>query len=76
MGMDFNTKKLKKNAFRVSKVRGMGASRIRVPGGYLNAEILGMVQEIAQTYGTGRALKLKASAWRIWRKSTKSSSPS
>ena len=53
MGMDFNTKKLKKNAFRVSKVRGMGASRIRVPGGYLNAEILGMVQEIAQTYGNG-----------------------
>lgn len=53
MGMDVNTKKLKKNAFRVSKVRGIGASRIRVPGGYLNAEILGMVQEIAQTYGNG-----------------------
>ena len=44
MGKDFNTKKLKKNAFRVSKERGMGASRIRVPGGYLKAEILGMVQ--------------------------------
>lgn len=53
MGLDINTKKLKKNAFRVSKVRGIGASRIRVPGGYLNAEILGMVQEIAQTYGNG-----------------------
>ena len=45
MGLDINTKKLKKNAFRVSKVRGIGASRIRVPGGYLNAEVLGMVQE-------------------------------
>lgn len=53
MGLDINTKKLKKNAFRVSKVRGIGASRIRVPGGYLDAEVLGMVQEIAQTYGNG-----------------------
>ena len=53
MGLDINTKKLKKNAFRVSKKRGLGASRIRVPGGYLNAEVLGMVQEIAQTYGNG-----------------------
>lgn len=53
MGLDINTKKLKKNAFRVSKKRGMGASRIRVPGGYLNAQVLGMVQEIAQTYGDG-----------------------
>lgn len=53
MGLDVNTKKLKKNAFRVSKKRGIGASRIRVPGGYLKAEILGMVQEIAQKYGNG-----------------------
>ncbi|XCP84538.1 sulfite reductase subunit C [Roseburia hominis] len=53
MGLDINTKKLKKNAFRVSKERGIGASRIRVPGGYLNAEVLGMVQEIAQSYGNG-----------------------
>ena len=53
MGLDINTKKLKKNAFRVSKHRGIGASRIRVPGGYLNAEVLGMIQEIAQTYGNG-----------------------
>ena len=30
--MDINTKKLKKNAFRVSKVRGIAASRVRVPG--------------------------------------------
>ena len=31
--MDINVKKLKKNAFRVSKVRGETASRIRMPGG-------------------------------------------
>lgn len=53
MGLDINTKKLKKNAFRVSKERGIGASRIRVPGGYLNAKVLGMVQEIAEEYGNG-----------------------
>ena len=49
--MDINTKKLKKNAFRVSKHRGETASRVRVPGGYLNAELLSQIQEIAQTYG-------------------------
>lgn len=53
MSLDINTKKAKKNAFRISKERGIGASRIRVPGGYLKAEILGMVQEIAQKYGNG-----------------------
>ena len=29
---DMNMKKLKKNAFRYSKVRGETASRIRIPG--------------------------------------------
>ncbi|MDO4976943.1 MAG: sulfite reductase subunit C [Eubacteriales bacterium] len=53
MSLDINTKKLKKNAFRVSKQRGIGASRIRVPGGYCDARVLGMVQDIAQEYGNG-----------------------
>ncbi|AVQ28016.1 sulfite reductase subunit C [Fusobacterium ulcerans] len=51
--MDINTKKLKKNAFRVSKVREITASRIRVPGGYLKAELLEKIQEISQKYGNG-----------------------
>lgn len=51
--MDVNTKKLKKNAFRVTKERGLTASRIRVPGGYLEAKYLGKIQEIAETYGNG-----------------------
>ncbi|MBS4804380.1 MAG: sulfite reductase subunit C [Clostridium sp.] len=51
--MDINTKKLKKNAFRVTKRRGMTASRIRVPGGFLKAEYLGIIQEIANKYGDG-----------------------
>ncbi|MCL2578763.1 MAG: sulfite reductase subunit C [Oscillospiraceae bacterium] len=51
--MDLNTKKIKKNAFRVTKVRGQTASRIRVPGGYLPAEHLAAIQEIAEQYGNG-----------------------
>ncbi len=51
--MDINTKKLKKNAFRVTKRRGFTASRIRVPGGKMDAKYLSMVQEIAEKYGDG-----------------------
>ena len=51
--MDMNTKKLKKNAFRVTKLRGVTASRIRVPGGHLSAEYLPLLQEIAEKYGNG-----------------------
>lgn len=51
--MDINTKKLKKNAFRVTKERGITASRVRVPGGLLKAEYLGLIQEIADKYGNG-----------------------
>lgn len=51
--MDLNTKAIKKNAFRVTKKRGITASRIRVPGGHLDAELLGMIQEISQKYGDG-----------------------
>ena len=51
--MDVNTKKLKKNAFRVTKERGLTASRVRVPGGHLDAKYLSMIQEIAETYGDG-----------------------
>lgn len=51
--MDTNTKELKKNAFRVTKHRGLTASRIRVPGGHLEARFLPMIQNIADTYGNG-----------------------
>lgn len=52
--MDINTKQLKKNAFRVTKERGITASRIRVPGGHLDAKYLGKIQKIAETYGNGQ----------------------
>ena len=67
MSLDINTKKAKKNAWRITKERGIGASRIRVPGGYLNADVLGMLQEIAKSrhclvkgneYDTEKAAKL------------------
>lgn len=51
--MDMNTKLLKKNAFRVTKERGITASRVRVPGGHLEAKYLSMIQEIAEKYGNG-----------------------
>ncbi|OON94463.1 MAG: sulfite reductase subunit C [Candidatus Epulonipiscioides saccharophilum] len=51
--MDINTKKLKKNAFRVTKVRGITAARIRVPGGFLNSKYLPAIQAIADQYGDG-----------------------
>ncbi|MDI3535909.1 MAG: anaerobic sulfite reductase subunit [Eubacteriaceae bacterium] len=52
--LDLNTKKIKKNAYRVTKVRGETASRIRVPGGMLTADLLPLIQNIAQKYGNGK----------------------
>ena len=51
--LDVNVPKLKKNAFRYSKVRGETASRIRIPGGVIDAASLAKVVEIAEKYGTG-----------------------
>ncbi|BDR79388.1 sulfite reductase subunit C [Clostridium tetani] len=52
--MDINTKALKKNAFRVTKERGKTAARVRVPGGYLDAKYLSLLQNIAENYGNGK----------------------
>ena len=51
--MAVNTKALKKNAFRVTKERGKTASRVRVPGGHMDACYLSMIQDIAEKYGNG-----------------------
>ncbi len=51
--MDINTKLLKKNAFRVTKERGITASRVRIPGGHLEVKYLPLLQNIAETYGNG-----------------------
>ena len=53
MGQDINVKKLKKNAFRYSKVRGETASRVRIPGGLVSAESMVRITQIAEKYGNG-----------------------
>ena len=53
MSQDINVKKLKKNAFRYSKVRGETASRIRIPGGVINAKSMAKIAEVAEKYGDG-----------------------
>ncbi len=49
----YNTKKIVRNAFRISKVRGEGAIRLRVPGGHLHARHLKIVQDLAEKFGNG-----------------------
>ncbi|MCT8975343.1 sulfite reductase subunit C [Clostridium sp. CX1] len=51
--MDINTKKLKKNAFRVTKERGKTAIRVRVPGGHMEAKHFALLQKVAEEYGNG-----------------------
>ncbi len=53
MGSDINLKKAKKNAFRYSKVRGETASRVRIPGGVINAKSMLRITEIAEEFGNG-----------------------
>jgi len=54
MSLDIHTKKLKKNAFRVTKTRNMTALRVRVPGGEITGELLRLVADVAARFGDGR----------------------
>lgn len=49
----YSTKKIIKNAFRITKVRGETAIRLRVPGGHLEAKYLDMIKELADRFGNG-----------------------
>ena len=51
--MDINVKKLKKNAWRITKKRGLSAIRIRVPGGHLPVRFLDLIRDVAEKYGNG-----------------------
>ncbi|AOY75200.1 sulfite reductase subunit C [Clostridium formicaceticum] len=51
--MSVHTKKIKKNAYRVTKERGKTALRIRVPGGHLEVKHFDIIKEIAEQYGDG-----------------------
>lgn len=53
MRIDINTKKVKKNAFRITKHRGKTALRIRVPGGHLEVKYFDIIKDIAEKYGDG-----------------------
>jgi anaerobic sulfite reductase subunit C len=48
-----NTKKIAKNAFRISKVRGESAIRLRIPGGDLDARHLETIKKLAEKFGNG-----------------------
>jgi len=52
--LDINTKKLIKNAYRVTKDRGFTALRVRVPGGSLDVRYFDIIKRIAEEYGSGR----------------------
>ncbi len=53
MSLDINTKKLKKNAFRVTKKKRIYSIKNKSSGGHLDAKLLLNIQEIADTYGDG-----------------------
>lgn len=52
--LDLNTKKIKKNAFRITKIRNKTSIRVRIPGGQLPAEIMPTLYKIATEYGDGK----------------------
>ena len=52
--LDINTKKIIKNAYRITKDRGITALRVRVPGGSLDVRHLDIIKRIAEEYGSGR----------------------
>ena len=51
---DLNTKKVMKNAFRITKTKYKTALRVRVPGGLIDPECLMLVSEISSKYGDGQ----------------------
>ncbi|MTI81881.1 MAG: sulfite reductase subunit C [Firmicutes bacterium] len=51
--MSINTKKVMKNAWRITKDRNLTCLRIRVPGGHLPVKFFPLIQEIADQYGNG-----------------------
>ena len=53
MGLDVDRKAVTKNAYRITKVRGKTALRVRVPGGHLAVKHFAVLQQIAETYGDG-----------------------
>ncbi|HAA81698.1 MAG TPA: sulfite reductase subunit C, partial [Thermoanaerobacter sp.] len=53
MSYDIDIKKVRRNCYRQSKVRGEFMLQIRVPGGVIDAKYLSFFQHIAETWGNG-----------------------
>ncbi|EHL16968.1 sulfite reductase, subunit C [Peptoanaerobacter stomatis] len=51
---DLNTRKVMKNAYRITKHKYKTALRVRVPGGLIDPESLISISEIAKEYGDGQ----------------------
>lgn len=51
---DLNTKKVMKNAYRITKNKYETALRVRIPGGCVDPESLMVVSKIASEYGNGQ----------------------
>ncbi|MEG6616782.1 sulfite reductase subunit C [Peptococcaceae bacterium 1198_IL3148] len=51
--MSINTKKVIKNAWRITRDRHLTCLRVRVPGGHLPVKFLPLIQEIATKFGNG-----------------------
>ena len=49
---DLNTRKVMKNAFRITKNKYMTAVRIRIPGGSIRTDTLKLVEDLADKYGS------------------------
>lgn len=49
----YNSKKVMKNAWRITKDPGITCLRLRVPGGHLEAKHFDLIRDIAQKYGNG-----------------------
>ncbi|MGL5381668.1 sulfite reductase subunit C [Clostridium sp.] len=50
---DLNTRKVMKNAFRITKNKYETVLRVRVPGGAIHADTLKLVADVSQKYGNG-----------------------
>ena len=51
---DLNTRKVMKNAFRITKTKYKTALRVRIPGGLIDPECLMLVSQISSKYGDGQ----------------------
>jgi anaerobic sulfite reductase subunit C len=51
--LDINTKEYVRSGYRILKERGKSGARLRVPAGNLPAEVMPLIQQVAEKYGNG-----------------------